>query len=1214
MISWLRDLNDQNSRYNSLISASKGVGKGVDLKNAAITAGASSSTTTEFQDTDFQALNLPILLAKGSIKEMVKRLKHIVEFISEKHEDRTTVTNSKLLREFFPHVADYYEDIRHHSDFTEGIDIGGVVSYAYAYHSALKELKEWSHKLSASVGMKGTLYFENLTENTEESNGSTGNVPNGMMGGLGDLFQKKQYIGVGEEELTPKSVSSEFWKEIPVVEEKYEINPLRKSKSNLSTSQYSPNKLTLATSDMSMGNLYDQPDSAVRYPLSTKYGSPPKKANYNVGSASINNFDDIYSVRSGFSKYSLMSNNSINSNQNVLSQNSMKNHAKGARIEDSFDYDDIFQQKDGVEEIGSFSFEEADIQRSYSRKTTQAESTYQINSETGAVVMSSPNAALSPSKKKVSFSGTPVETKSLKIDPGSKYNLQQDFNEISPLNRRRSDLGGIPEEENDHADVPLHISPAIHEIGKSQNLKVSKSAVIAKIQDRNTTSAVNLLDSDDMADSATNSAPPSASNRIRTSSASKLQDRVTAARTKTALYGSNMSLTTNFELENRNEVAEESAEGTRSNNLGSKLDLMKKRREAFQSTDNISTEPKASTNQKALDATGGNDTMKMFKKRQTFLQSDDIKAMNGKLLSSKNLLQDSVKEFTKRVAPLDTPIEVEATEFLKSLDFRAIREKSLDFQQALLSKGFDEVDEDGQKTIANSDFSSKLCRMIGKNLSFLETFPLKNINEQQLKAMFRFFLKANMILAQQSFMTSSPAAFGLSKKAPSATTIGAIPDISINLLKQRLVSLQTKTLMLYFDSREELNVLRKSYILYQLKKELNLDIKLIFMKNAAPNNKGLRTDSIASPTVNNASTDTPDTVRNTESGESVSQLPPSSKSPSGRFVASPVSGNANEANVSTKTPMEKRPSVFFYEDGDEEIVDYTIQFIVGGSPGQSAYNSVKNVSEYSIQSENLDQDDAVLSPNTPGSKTEPVVNETLRKELLSILMSTSNLFEINLQMSVQARQDVKLKVDQLKMIINHLSMDPVDIDGMESSLFYSFTQILLEYPSLSPIALVLAKNYGFKKNLFFIHQLIEHKYMDRFSDLIFEIITHHPEILIMADTEGFLPCDRLKAIPDYYHYYSGITNVSANNRVSVNSLASSQMSTWNLETLNLLLPAAGKGQTMTNPPSAHKVIAKYALLTKIVNFAGRPENRYLQTMSRGGIGVGLFVIIVKKKN
>jgi hypothetical protein len=170
-MSWLRDLHEQNVRYQVLKAAG-------------------------FNSADFKALNLPIQISKGSILEVYKRLKAVVHIITAVGKEEAGVsmtdihahrefklTHQDLLSEVSPNVSDFYHERRHNSDFTEGIDFKGIVSYAYVYHQALESERD------RVVVRKGTRFsIMNVTgqpllpgtpseENKTDATGSSAKAP-----------------------------------------------------------------------------------------------------------------------------------------------------------------------------------------------------------------------------------------------------------------------------------------------------------------------------------------------------------------------------------------------------------------------------------------------------------------------------------------------------------------------------------------------------------------------------------------------------------------------------------------------------------------------------------------------------------------------------------------------------------------------------------------------------------------------------------------------------------------------------------------------------------------------------------------------------------------------------------------------------------------------------------------------------------------------------
>jgi hypothetical protein len=78
----LRDCYDQNYRYDEIIKASFSKmygGNGSPRKGGKSVAGVIDT----FTDNHFNCLGLPIKLARSSIKELIKRGHHVIDFIAD---------------------------------------------------------------------------------------------------------------------------------------------------------------------------------------------------------------------------------------------------------------------------------------------------------------------------------------------------------------------------------------------------------------------------------------------------------------------------------------------------------------------------------------------------------------------------------------------------------------------------------------------------------------------------------------------------------------------------------------------------------------------------------------------------------------------------------------------------------------------------------------------------------------------------------------------------------------------------------------------------------------------------------------------------------------------------------------------------------------------------------------------------------------------------
>jgi hypothetical protein len=157
------------------------------------------------------------------------------------------------------------------------------------------------------------------------------------------------------------------------------------------------------------------------------------------------------------------------------------------------------------------------------------------------------------------------------------------------------------------------------------------------------------------------------------------------------------------------------------------------------------------------------------------------------------------------------PLHEEIMEFIQSFDFKLISEASEKFNAAA----------NNRKSAV--DYSLNLCKIIGKNFSFLPYLTLYNINELQLKNMFKSFL--------------------IIKKNSSETTNNTTTENASPINKSTLNPLKVKQLFLRFDRREDLLAVEKSPVLYFLKKDYSMEIQLIALGSSG----GVPNSPIGSP-------------------------------------------------------------------------------------------------------------------------------------------------------------------------------------------------------------------------------------------------------------------------------------------------------------------------------------------------------------------------------
>eukprot|EP01040_Poterioochromonas_malhamensis_P010041 gene10041-10914_t len=104
--------------------------------------------------------------------------------------------------------------------------------------------------------------------------------------------------------------------------------------------------------------------------------------------------------------------------------------------------------------------------------------------------------------------------------------------------------------------------------------------------------------------------------------------------------------------------------------------------------------------------------------------------------------------------------------------------------------------------------------------------------------------------------------------------------------------------------------------------------------------------------------------------------------------------------------------------------------------------------------------------------------------------------------------------DDIKNVLAIIRVLAKDDQSVPISAVYlqSFTRLLVEYPILTPIAVMIAERKGFVTDLTVLHHFLSSRYVNKYIDIILSILYNHPEVLLKADPEGLLPCDRIKLI------------------------------------------------------------------------------------------------------
>ena len=87
--------------------------------------------------------------------------------------------------------------------------------------------------------------------------------------------------------------------------------------------------------------------------------------------------------------------------------------------------------------------------------------------------------------------------------------------------------------------------------------------------------------------------------------------------------------------------------------------------------------------------------------------------------------------------------------------------------------------------------------------------------------------------------------------------------------------------------------------------------------------------------------------------------------------------------------------------------------------------------------------------------------------------------------------------------------------SLSVTLANQFGLIFLDFPGFARIGKELADRGVFNQTNRIIHRLLTHAQIERYMDVIYSIVEQTPSVLLLKDrSDNFLPCDRVKALPD----------------------------------------------------------------------------------------------------
>ena len=384
---------------------------------------------------------------------------------------------------------------------------------------------------------------------------------------------------------------------------------------------------------------------------------------------------------------------------------------------------------------------------------------------------------------------------------------------------------------------------------------------------------------------------------------------------------------------------------------------------------------------------------------------------------------------------------------------------------------------DWRTYVPSDNFSAlravEFCQSIGKNLSFIPMLWMNYPVEWQLKAVFGYWLRA----------------------------AARVKDLS----KSR-ARLQVKELILRFDSVEEMDDMKDAPILLKLRRKLKIDIKFAVPTRIAEENEVLRALSQSEEQMENENKDGMDDHEKTEDDEDYDQ------------DLAAIYGGATESKDSGIGEV--------IEDGDGDVAK--------DSTNDDAEFDIYSFDNFVEIGRLFDDDDG----NDDDDDDTTQEQKDLRKNLLAVVWSCTNLTapsnsstpvpgkKITNEQQAAVVQKMEKQISVLKAVILRMTTGPVQ--DFENELKESFIPILLEYPGLAVIGQFFAECNGFEHHLDVVHRLLAHPFVDRYIDVILQIFRQHPSALWLADSEGYLPCDRVKRLPESkpykYKLYSRIVN------------------------------------------------------------------------------------------
>jgi hypothetical protein len=392
--------------------------------------------------------------------------------------------------------------------------------------------------------------------------------------------------------------------------------------------------------------------------------------------------------------------------------------------------------------------------------------------------------------------------------------------------------------------------------------------------------------------------------------------------------------------------------------------------------------------------------------------------------------------------------------------------------------------------------SKSICRIIGDALSFLDTLWLRYISEDQLRFMFEGYFEQKRNHRVTTALSTTAGSLDSALDSDSNSEIYA-----------------TKELKLIGMTPEIFKKLQKTTTVNRLRRILGIQVSLVVIEGAD---------------------DTFTNVLSADTGSdaSVATSPPPAAVPS----AATANANANTAS----SPLATSPRQQAMDQlADEDSV--SAGWVSTGTPKHSQQPaSAGRKAATGADSDSEDEGDGRAQIDLPERYAE------LKHRTKLVLTSYTNMVG-----SIPPEM-----ISYNSTIVKEVVRLAATVEGAKSinlTMANQFGLIFLDFPGFARIGKELADRGVFNMTNRIIHRLLAHPQVERYLDVIYSILEQTPSVLLLKDrSDHFLPCDRVKALPDskafkypmLAAFINAIPNINAERRAAhLASLAAGTAST-----------------------------------------------------------------------